>query len=369
MKIKEAPSCFKKILPGVGKVQIKRQDLYRKPVRLKAMTYKLPGKNAKSVSIKARTLTPSMMRPLKVNNGLVKAMNRAGAAQVSGTKVAQRPTRQLPGGLSLDQSRTVGEMPENLRDKIFGSGNNHNNTVNSGGSNNSQYEVHENGRPDLSIVDINRLDGQEKATWKEGRQWWLKDVRKSSKGKWLGFEVVLKNSGHAKAYRIDVTAEHVGGREWPSREGQILSIMPGHYGKQIVDVFIPQTATPASNHKIRFRIDPLKVNNDPTSENNVSYGYLNLLPPIEPDLYIKKFYRRTLNRDMATFTSRAENKYDYVFKVSNKGQATSPATKINFKVQMVDNEGSGNPWLKLNRTYDIPSLAPSAGPPFLSAAI
>ena len=185
----------------------------------------------------------------------------------------------------------------------------------------------------------------------------LTQIRKSTKGKWLEFYVSIKNEGFGTAYRFDTVCEHISGPEWPSEDFHMVNLPKDMSTVVLVKILIPQNAPVKSGNTLRFKVDPHRVNPDSDYSDNVKTVIFNLLPPMEPDLYFKKFSRR--ERDDEWYIpgcQRGGIEFDYKIEIGNQGIAKAQPFDINFKVQKIDHKGSNQPWLHLDRTYSIPAL-------------
>jgi hypothetical protein len=213
-------------------------------------------------------------------------------------------------------------------------------------------------KPDVAITKIEWLNDNNQIEN-------LVSINKSSKGKWLKFRVYVANQANdrdAVAYRIDITAEHMYGREWPTTDAHIPRLLSKNINVVVIEVFVPQNALVKPGHQIRFFADKEQVNEDLNGANNFTKQIFEILPPIEPDLYIKRFARkRTDSKKDWGPISRGWIQYQYDIEVGNKGNIVSPPTDLTFKVQKVDHRHDHPaPILCNDWYYQIPSLGKCA---------
>ncbi len=263
---------------------VNRQSYFKKAVNLKARKGLFRG--TKHLNVKKMTLSPQVMKPLRVNPALL--------------KIARRAT--IP-------------------------------------------------KPDIRISRVEWVGDHGKAKR-------LAYVSKSSKGKWMRFRINLKNDGDAPAYRIDVTAEHLG-REWPSEVFHKVKMNP-KAGTHVfeIKVLIPPNATANRTHSIEFYADKQKVNNDSNWSNNRVVKSFKLTPPTEPDLFLKQFKRVKVGsqKDWGPF-KRGYIRYKYDVEIGNRGQKSAPPTNVSFLVQKVDHrKKKKEPSLYRSWSYQVPKL-------------
>ena len=263
---------------------INRKNYFKAPIKLQARKGLFRGTS--HLNVKAMTLKPAVMKPMRVNPALLRVSRRAA----------------IP-------------------------------------------------RPDIRMTKLEWID-------ERGRAKNLRNVAKSSHGKWLRFRITLRNDGDAPAYRINVTAEHLG-KEWPSEDYHIVK-MPPKRGSHtfVIKVLIPPTATPNRNHSITFHADKEGVNNDKNPRNNRQVKTFRLTPPVEPDLYLKQFKRVKVDskRDWGPF-KRGYIKYKYDVEVGNRGRKSAPPAKVSFLVQKVDHrKKKKEPSIYRSWNYNIPGL-------------
>jgi len=215
-------------------------------------------------------------------------------------------------------------------------------------------------RTDLYIDKIERINsrGTRMAT--------LNEVRKSVDGKWLTFKVYMKNKGLGCARRVTVSAIHTTGMEWPSMDDYISVFEAGQSATFTVRILIPQTAVVMAGHKIRFMVDSNRVNQDRDWSNNIIFRTFSVLAPGNSDLTITQFRRNRISSgdDWGGF-QRGWVKFTHTIKVANRGNGTSPETKLNFVIQKVDHRNRRpSPQVHKDWSYTIPSLRKGASHTF-----
>jgi len=313
------------LMKTVGGLRMQKRELYKRPVKIRARKpmFNLPGVGNKTV--KAMTFDIKKFRPSKVNYNKLKDLKirkyRAHQMKLASPKVAINT--------NISQGYVAKPIPVQLQQIKY---------------------------PEISIIEV-EADGRGIVHYNNTHE--IKSIPKSSKGKWISFYVTVKNNGDGPAYRMDVIGEH-NGREWPSKDNHIVKLRPKQQKTVIVKMLVPQTAAIRSNHRISLFVDKNRVNKDKKPNNNQKTVAFAVTPPVEPDLYFKKFERQKIEswRHWPGIR-RGKIKYDYNITIGNKGNKSSTPTGLGFKVQKIDS-WDNNPavWLYRNWSYHIPTLAP-----------